>query len=1296
FDADLEADLGIDSIKKAQLFGELGDRFQIAPQEHLSLDDFPTMEHVLDFLVVELAGQNGAPPSESGPTARAPDAAPTRGPLAPLPPEAAAAGPLAAAAAPHADELRKILVEFVVDQTGYPEEIIEFDADLEADLGIDSIKKAQLFGELGDRFQIAPQEHLSLDDFPTLEHVLDFLVVELAGQNGAPAATARSAPAPAADEAVEKDDFVKIHVSQGDPSRPGRDRGRALKASIQSEMACLVDFSMTTEDNPQERWPGAWAEEISGLAEGAQVNRMAAVLWNLRGERLSCLRTSFGEIEEPASWPLDRNTVTLVQLRKGCGQDYLTIGRPGRVTGTAGINAARIICSCEPLDEQVAPGDVVAVAVWLHETLGTAETLNDAASRVSALRLRGRWCVAISAAGSGMGSAWRCGGGHPVRDDSARTREQVLLHQGINDHPDELRLFDRCTMAVERVPLDSILGTSPGEPARRDDSRSPVVESLTMHRHVMQTVASPRPAPGEPVYRQGDSVWLVGTSATSQPLGEQLSSRGCRVESFSANRVRAVRERLRGGETPGHLIFLEDSAGVSLDAFSASESYLERFELCRLWIESLENAGAIARASIAAVTRLGGDLGFQRDVPVFSGGGMTGLLKGIRREYPSLYVKVVDFDGSSGAAAIASEFVAEMDSGDRQLEVGICSAQRCVVQALAQPVPQGRTDRIKRGGVWVVSGGGRGVTSAVARQLGGRFGLRLHLLGTSPRPAQDAVWKGRNQDQLRDLKRRVAIEAREAGESPARCWSRIEKAIELDRNLEAFASAGVQATYHVCDVGNRASLKRVLDQIRATEGAIDGIIHGAGIEAACRFTRKQQDLVRATIASKSDGALNLIALTRSDPLECFVSFGSTSGRFGGLGQADYSLASDLLAKISDRLAVERPGCKVLTFHWPAWDELGMAVRPESKLALQSSGISFMPVREGVDHLFRELSTDDRQREILILDKPGLLDTDGTMSRRVPADGQPPTSGSARRVPPPRAAGLDCSRASLIASMAPSDRPGRYLARWPLDATNDPFLVNHRLRQRPFLPGVMSLEAMVEAAAILRPAARFVGFRDVQLVNGWSIDPARDHEATLVLTETDDGVRCELTGILYNTRHEVVEENRLLATGLVLLDDEPALIEAADPGKPILDWHPFLYPEEFVMFHGPPYRTLTRIALQHGGGHAMIEGRPRNELIGARSGDGMLTAAAALDGCMYACGSFVFFMVDKSVEIPRGIDSYRQARLPREGEKCALRLFYRGPAGRGSLYDFNLVGEPGDAILEVKGYRSVRLENGNVD
>ena len=35
-------------------------------------------------------------------------------------------------------------IDFVIEQTGYPREIVELDADLEADLGIDSIRKAQL------------------------------------------------------------------------------------------------------------------------------------------------------------------------------------------------------------------------------------------------------------------------------------------------------------------------------------------------------------------------------------------------------------------------------------------------------------------------------------------------------------------------------------------------------------------------------------------------------------------------------------------------------------------------------------------------------------------------------------------------------------------------------------------------------------------------------------------------------------------------------------------------------------------------------------------------------------------------------------------------------------------------------------------------------------------------------------------------------------------------------------------------------------------------------------------------
>jgi acyl carrier protein len=64
----------------------------------------------------------------------------------------------------------------VIDQTGYPPEVVDMDVDLESDLGIDSIKKAQLFGEIGQYFDIKPNGDLTLDQFPTLRTVKDFLL----------------------------------------------------------------------------------------------------------------------------------------------------------------------------------------------------------------------------------------------------------------------------------------------------------------------------------------------------------------------------------------------------------------------------------------------------------------------------------------------------------------------------------------------------------------------------------------------------------------------------------------------------------------------------------------------------------------------------------------------------------------------------------------------------------------------------------------------------------------------------------------------------------------------------------------------------------------------------------------------------------------------------------------------------------------------------------------------------------------------------------------------------------------
>jgi acyl carrier protein len=248
-DADLEADLGIDSIKKAQLFGELAERFSIAvdvADESLSLDDFPTLKHVMQFLQSQSAG----PKKEAPAPAVAPQAAvPASTPVAQKP-EAHRNGshaepkpapvPAAQTSALAGMDLEKFLVDFVVEQTGYPPEMVELDADLEADLGIDSIKKAQLFGELAEQFSISvdvTDENLSLDDFPTLRHVMNFLSAK--GSASSAAVESKPSPSPVA---VPKPQETPRPVStpQAQAARPSANgTGHAHKEPEASQASAL-------------------------------------------------------------------------------------------------------------------------------------------------------------------------------------------------------------------------------------------------------------------------------------------------------------------------------------------------------------------------------------------------------------------------------------------------------------------------------------------------------------------------------------------------------------------------------------------------------------------------------------------------------------------------------------------------------------------------------------------------------------------------------------------------------------------------------------------------------------------------------------------------------------------------------------------------------------------------------------------------------------------------------------------------------------------------------------------------
>ena len=50
------------------------------------------------------------------------------------------------------------VVALVAEQTGYPPELLDLDLDLEADLGIDTVKQAELFAQVRETYGIERDE----------------------------------------------------------------------------------------------------------------------------------------------------------------------------------------------------------------------------------------------------------------------------------------------------------------------------------------------------------------------------------------------------------------------------------------------------------------------------------------------------------------------------------------------------------------------------------------------------------------------------------------------------------------------------------------------------------------------------------------------------------------------------------------------------------------------------------------------------------------------------------------------------------------------------------------------------------------------------------------------------------------------------------------------------------------------------------------------------------------------------------------------------------------------------------
>ena len=220
---ELEADLGIDTVKQAEIFSEVRTKYGLGTDNAFKLADYPTVDRLAGYLSEragtgaggpvetlepERAGSTGAPSSndvsvEAAATAGPVPQSPSPAPLSPAPPSPAAATPAPPSAAvpavpavPGGDVL-PVLLAVVSKKTGY--EIAELDVnfELEADLGIDTVKQAEIFSEVRDTFGLERDDTFKLADFPTIEKLAGYLEGRRwVAPAAAPPAVAQEIPAP--------------------------------------------------------------------------------------------------------------------------------------------------------------------------------------------------------------------------------------------------------------------------------------------------------------------------------------------------------------------------------------------------------------------------------------------------------------------------------------------------------------------------------------------------------------------------------------------------------------------------------------------------------------------------------------------------------------------------------------------------------------------------------------------------------------------------------------------------------------------------------------------------------------------------------------------------------------------------------------------------------------------------------------------------------------------------------------------------------------------------------------------
>jgi acyl transferase domain-containing protein len=1284
---DLEADLGVDTVKQAEVFAAVRGHWNLERDENLRLRDFPTLNHVAGW-VRDRLGTSAAPVAVasavvSSPEAASPIYAPTPGTAAPAP------------ASPAGDDVLAVVTNVVAEMTGYPVDLLDPELDLEADLGVDTVKQAEVFAAVRGHFNLERDENLRLRDFPTLNHVAgwvrDRLGVAQPTTLATPAAPAAAA-APVFDAAPPASAPVGGAVAApvaGAPSASGAPADEILTV-VTNVVAEMTGYPVDLLD------PELDLEADLGVDTVKQAEVFAAVRGHFNLERDENLQLrDFPTLNHVAGWV--RGKLGVAAPTAAPAGDAAVAPAPMPVDTTPAAPAG---AGAAPADEIL----TVVTNVVAEMTGYPVELLDPELDLEADLGVDTVKQAEVFAAVRGHFNL--------ERDENLQLRDFPTLNHVAGWVRGKLGVEAPTAAAPSAAPGDA--GGAGGAAATPAGGAAAAVAKLVagdldavdaLPRRI--PVPSLRPgldrcAPTGVQLEGARVVVMLDEGGVGQALISRLEKAGATALTLEPGvTTDDLESTLNGWLADGGVTGVYWLAGLDredevadYDAEGWREATRRRvkslYRAMRILSEARDNAGEGAiGAFLVSATHLGGYHGY--DAAGATGvlaGGVTGFTKSYKKENPQSLVKAVDFAVTRRTAAVADLLVAETLGDPGCVEVGLVDGRRYGVAFVERPFGERDGDNsLGEGGmplgpetVFVVTGAAGSIVSAITADLATASKGVFHLLDLTPKPDADDADIAAFRAGSPELKKSLAARITERGDKATpvlieRELTGIERRSAALDAIQAVEAAGGTVHYTSVDLTNDEAVAAAVGSIREISGRIDVLLHAAGIEISRPLPKKEPREYDLVFDVKTGGWHALWRAAADMEVGAVVVFSSVAGRFGNQGQTDYSAANDLMCKAVSHLRRVRPQTRGLALDWTAWGGIGMATRGSIPTIMAAAGVQMLPPEAGVAWIRRELTSSAFSGEVVVAGTLGMMAAEYDEAGGLAQSAQPE----------PNSAG------PLVGDLRTSVHTG-WTTKVELDPKTQKFLDDHRIDGIAVLPGVMGMEAFAEVAQLAAPEGyRVSSVEDVDFAAPFKF--FRDEPRTLTVSavvEPDPAggddllARCSLTGerklpgqdapVVTTHFHGTV---RLTTAKLPRSQKYGEKLEAA--GNTLAADQVYTF-----YFHGPAYQVVEEAWRTNEGATARLTAQLPEDRTPADAP--LVTAPRLVELCFQTAGLWEAGR-DGRMALPWRVG---RAELVADLESAAAPLVAHSVRGDDGTVSARVVDAKGRVVVRLDGYTTIAM------